>query len=187
MFCTDENVYDPARHRGSAECSRDDAENDPFTFFLRRFVRVRDLYIGAGTSEAPVWTKDDIKPHLGKYLDGVLSYGESAQRSMESWIRFFALPGRPQKDVAAVKQFVTNSLVSVACETGVEEALKQGKSSEAAQQALVNLNDFRKQVQDRLKLVLGETYSTQVNCVKGTVPAPLQDDPDDPNFIAHSL
>ena len=187
MFCTDENVYDLARHKGSAECSRDDAENDPYTFFLRRFVRVRDLYTASGTSEAPVWTKEDIKPHLAKYLDGVLSYGESAQRSMESWIRFFALPGRPQKDVAAVKQFVASSLASVACEAGVEESLKQSKGPEAAQVALTNLNDFRKQVQDRLKLVLGESYAGQVTCVKNAAPVPLQDDPDDPNFIAQSL
>jgi hypothetical protein len=187
MFCTDENVYDMARHKGSAECSRDDAENDPYTYFLRRFERVRDLYIGAGTSEAPLWTKEDIKPHFAKYSDGVLSYAESAQRSMESWIRFFALPGRPQKDVAAVKQFVASSLASVACEAGVEENLKESKSPEAAQAALINLNDFRKQVQDRLKIVLGGSYAGQVNCVKSAAPVPLQDDPEDPNFIAQSL
>lgn len=187
MFCTDENVGDIARHRGSAECSRDDAENDPYTYFVRRFARVRDLYIGAGTTEAPLWTKDDIKPHFAKYSDGILAYGESAQRSMETWIRFFALPGRPQKDVAAVKQFVTSTLSNVACEAGVEETLKQTKSPEAAQVALTNLNDFRKQVQDRLKLVLGDSFSSQINCVKSAVPAPLQDDPDDPNFIAQGL
>ncbi len=187
MFCTDENVYDPARHRGSAECSRDDAENDPYTFFLRRFVRVRDLFIGSGNAEAPVWTKDDIMPHFAKYADGVLSYGESAQRSMESWIRFFALPGRPQKDVAAVKQFVVSSLEKVACEAGVEESLKQTKSPEAAQVALDNLKEFRRQVQGRVKLFLGESYASQIKCVQPVVPVPLQDDPDDPNFIAHSL
>jgi hypothetical protein len=106
---------------------------------------------------------------------------------METWIRFFALPGRPQKDVAAVKQFVTSTLSNVACEAGVEETLKQAKSPEAAQVALTNLNDFRKQVQDRLKLVLGDSFSSQINCVKSAVPAPLQDDPDDPNFIAQGL
>ncbi|MEZ4816187.1 MAG: zinc-dependent metalloprotease [Bdellovibrionota bacterium] len=167
MFCTDENVGNIARHTGSAECSRDDADNNAYMHHVTRFIRTRDLFIGKGTTEAPVWPKDDILPHFTKYSDGILLYGESAERSMNTWVRFFEVPGRPEKNVAAVKSYVAKTLADIVCEDGLEDSLKaeKGSDTEAAKLALENLQEFRKMTQDRLSEVLGTEFSAQISCV----------------------
>ncbi len=168
MFCTDENVGNIERHVGSAECSRDDADNNPYAHHVGRFTRTRDLFIGKGNAETPVWPKDDILPHFTKYSDGILLYGESAERSMGTWVRFFEAEGRPEKNVAAVKAYVAKTLSDVVCEEGLEDALKaeKGADTDAAKIALENLNEFRKMTQERLSEVLGADLAAQVSCVE---------------------
>lgn len=168
QFCTDENVGNIARKVGSAECSRDDADNNPFAHHVARFTRTRDLFIGKGNAETPVWPKDDILPHFAKYSDGILLYGESAERSMNTWIRFFEAPGRPAKNAAAVKAYVAKTLSDIVCEEGLEAALaaEKGGNTEATQVALENLKEFRKMTHDRLAEVLGSDLAAQLSCVE---------------------
>jgi hypothetical protein len=175
MFCTDENVGDLTKHTGSAECSRDDAENDPYSLLTKRLTRARDLFIGTGTTEAPVWTKADMLPHFTKYGNGLLLYGESAQRSMSTWLRFFVPAGRPAKEVNAVKKFVAKTLGAVACEAGIEDKIKAGKSEENARLALENLAEYRKMTQARVAEVLGTALGNEVSCAQPSALEVAQD------------
>ena len=168
MYCTDEEVGNLDRKSGSAECSKDDAESNPYANLTARLVRARDLYIGNGIAEGDIWNKEQLTPVFEKYADGVLLYGESAERSMSTWLRFFAAPGRPAKNVEAIKDYVAKTVAQVACESKLEENLKAqyGDGTPAEARSLANLEDFRHLLQDKVKKALGDGFAADVNCIQ---------------------
>lgn len=171
-YCTDEDQGNMTQHAGSAECSLSDDTNNPYQHFLDQFARVRDLLVNKGSALAPVWTMADIQSNFTTASQGILLYGESAQRSMSTWQNFFQAADRPAKDVNAVKSYVVSTLASVVCEPGLEAQINSEKvqGTAAAATALANLSQLRQQTLAAAQSALPGSDLSSLNC--GGNPAP---------------
>ncbi len=142
LFCTDEGVPDAEHLENSAECSRDDATNDPYGFFDARLERAVSLLIGRGDVNTTLWKVDDMKRELASVLPAIGMYAATAEKTSASWTNFNLKNDRP-KTAAEIVLFVKEGLRSKVCPKDLQDVLK-GKSEAAKAQVLQNLSDLKK-------------------------------------------
>lgn len=151
-FCTDEDVADVSNTENSAECSRDDATQDPFSYFVMRLNRGVGLLVGQGHSQEPAWTLADMKGQMDLAFVGLGSYTSSASATAKAWLNFFGKPGRPSV-AEGVRDYVVGQLKSSLCNPELEAEINQKSTEEAKTKARNNLNDLRQEAARILKAV----------------------------------
>ncbi len=150
MYCTDEDVYSKANPKGSAECSRDDATNDPYGYFEQRFQKIVDLIDAKGSPTAPVWTAKDVSRDLGIVAKGLGLYAFSAKATAATWTNFSKGGERPT-DPDEIKTYVLSRLKGQLCGAEVTAAIDEKATPEAKAKTAANLEDLRAKVADILK------------------------------------
>jgi len=141
-FCTDEDVVDAQHVRFSAECSRDDGTNDPYSWYESRLAKAIDYLVARGTPDAPVWTVGDMKGELGVALIGIVSYGASAESTGAGWTNFYSHPDRP-KDLKSTKAWVGLRLKAQLCDPSLNEVINSKKDDAARNAVKTNLETLR--------------------------------------------
>lgn len=142
LFCTDEDVPDAEHLTNSAECSRDDATNDPYGFLEARLERAVGLLIGRSDASATLWKVDDMKRELSSALPAIAMYAATAEKTAATWTNFNVKSDRP-KVAAEIVAFVKESIRSKVCPKDLADVLK-GKSEAAKAQVLENLAGLKK-------------------------------------------
>ncbi len=148
-FCTDQNVAEEGRPGNSAECSRDDSGNDPYSNFVNRLGRAIDFIVARGQPTAPVWKISDMERVLKTNVNGIALYAYSAERTAASWTNFFQQPGRPSRP-ADVKGFVADELRAQLCDPSLEFEIASKLSPEDRTKTRENLQELRAKVQELL-------------------------------------
>jgi hypothetical protein len=141
-FCTDEDNVSSDNPTYSAECTKDDATGDPFSFFEQRLAREMDKIVARGTPDAPVWTVDDLVGVLGIAVNGLNSYATSAVATASGWTNFFGKPGRPA-DAAGVKPYVLEKIKAQLCDPNLEFVIREKNGADAQAKTRANLEAFR--------------------------------------------
>jgi hypothetical protein len=144
-FCTDEENAAAGKPELSAECQRDDASSDPFSFFEQRLTRSIDKLLARGSSEAPVWKLEDMARELGIAIAGLNAYAASAEETSSKWTNFFGKPGRPA-DAAGVKPFVLAHIKAQLCDPNLEFVIREKRNQEARDKTRAALEALRKKV-----------------------------------------
>ncbi|MBI1862486.1 MAG: zinc-dependent metalloprotease, partial [Deltaproteobacteria bacterium] len=148
-FCTDDDVADVENLENSAECSRDDATPDPYSFFEKRLDRAIGLLVNKGSPEAPIWSLDDMKREFTVAINGLGLYGATAEVTGDTWSNFFGVAGRPNS-AKRVKEFVSKDLSLRLCDPALNDVVS-AKSGEAAKAAtLANITAMRKRALELL-------------------------------------
>jgi hypothetical protein len=137
-FCTDEDtasVYDSSH---SAECTPDDATNDPFGYYEGRLQRALDLLLGRGQQTIPQWTVDDMVIQLEGTLSGLGSYVASAEETASGWTNFFNHEGRPQL-ISEIKNYVLKEVKAMLCDPRLVLEIERKETLESKEKAKANL------------------------------------------------
>ena len=145
MFCTDENVAAPNRPDNSAECSRDDANRDPFKFFESRLERQVALLTLPGSPEAPAWAVDDMDRELTGAITGLGLYAFSADETGGAWTNFFTGGDRPTA-ASGVKAYVLDKIKSRVCSASLDQAASLKGTPEAKAKTEQNIQALRTRV-----------------------------------------
>jgi hypothetical protein len=159
-FCTDEEVADLEDPAKSAECSRDDATLDPFSYYQSRIDRALDLLVARGRPSAPDWSVRELSGQVRSALVGLGTYAVSASSTAKDWTNFFDVPHRPTS-AEEVKSYVLTSLKSALCDPRLAQEEASKESPEAAHKVQTNLSDLRKMVSEVLKPVFA---SNDLSC-----------------------
>lgn len=144
-FCTDEDVAyeDGDLATASAECTKDDATSDPFSFFEGMLKRSVDLIVAPTTTAAPLWKTEEIKAKIETAVKGLSSYALSAEKTSKGWTNFFGKEGRPA-DASGVKDYVILKIKEQICDKKVVDAINAKESEEARTLADANFQNFSK-------------------------------------------
>jgi hypothetical protein len=134
-FCTDEQKADLTDPSTSAECTTDDATNDPFGFFQARLDKSLGLLVNKGSSAAPDWTVQNMARELTAAFTGIGTYATSAEQTSATWTNF-AGPGRPTS-ATAIRPWVLAQLKGALCSPALaqEAAAKATAAAKAATEA----------------------------------------------------
>lgn len=149
MFCTDENVAAPNSPENSAECSRDDASNDPFKWFSERLDRVTALLTLPTTKEAPAWSVDDMDREVTSIVTGLGLYAFSADDTASSWSNFFKGGDRPT-NAAGVKPYVLKQIKDRVCNPALDQLALVKGTPEAKAKTEQNLATLRNRMKSLL-------------------------------------
>ncbi len=178
-FCTDEHVADLGYPRNSAECSRDDATNDPYSYFEKRVIRAVDLIIGRGSQAAPAWEIPDVSRELSGALNGLALYAYSAPGSFSKWTNFVKA-GRPAS-AADVPSYILSGLKAQLCSPELDTVIAEKESVEAQERTKENLSMLRDYVMQTLYPYQIDGTDT-LDC--GVAPsAPVEDVPPAPPVV----
>lgn len=140
-FCTDENVVNPMNvTKASPECSRDDATNDPFSYFSMRMGEAVGYLINRGSPDAPTWNVMDMQREVGQSMMGLAFYGAAAGNG--SLVTNFAKEGRPTEAVA-VRAYALAELKSHLCDPTLADELAKKSSDEARFAVQQNMETLR--------------------------------------------
>lgn len=144
-FCTDEDgASDESELKtASAECSKDDATSDPFSYFEGMLKRTTDLVIAPKSAAAPLWKTEELKAKIETAVKGLSHYALSAEATAKNWTNFFGKEGRPA-DAAGVKDYVIKQVKEQICNKALVEAVNAKESEEARTLANANLESFTK-------------------------------------------
>ena len=134
MFCTDEDVVGPDKPTLSAECSKDDATDDPFSYFGKILDRGLDRLVAPTSNSAPTWLAADLVDQLKIGLTGRIAYATSAESTSKDWIDF-KKEGRPDEP-AAIKEFVIKTVKDELCSPVLRNAAEL-KSDQTSRDATV--------------------------------------------------
>ena len=128
-YCTDEDVPSLGEPQLSAECSRDDATNDPFAMLLGLLKRVVDKGIARDTATAPVWTAEELNGRLETAVGGLAFYATSAEQHAASWS---AWPGDPERPLAPpqIREYVASKIRGKLCDPSIEAVLRGKDAAE---------------------------------------------------------
>ena len=137
-FCTDEDVPSDTNPALSAECSRDDGTNDPFSFFLDRLERASTYLVAPGSADAPVWTEKDMDAELTTILTNLAIYAKNPSAVASKWTNFFGKAGRP-RNATTVKSYVLRQVQNLICSDDLLAALNEKGSMAAKRQTLDNI------------------------------------------------
>lgn len=148
LFCTDENVFSAEDPNNSAECSRDDATTDSFSYLTKVSQRALDYLVARGSFQAPTWTVADVTNEFGYSLQGRLAYAVSAEATSKTWINW-AKENRPT-DPGEIKAYVLKALQTELCQPGIRKAAEQKHTQEAKDVVAKNLADLDKFVADEV-------------------------------------
>lgn len=136
LFCTDDNVGNMMGNAGSAECSREDAGSDPFGFFEDQIRKSIDLLLLPESEKASPWEFVDIQDKFQAAVEGLVLYGNLADKQLKDWTNFFNVVGRPKKNSKEVKAYVVESIRNVFCDDRYyKKAIDNKKSVEDKQKA----------------------------------------------------
>lgn len=147
-FCTDEEVAAFGSLHLSAECSRDDATNDPYSYFSSRLQRGVDLVIARGSAESPLWKADEVAKVITSTITGLGLYAETSVSTGAHWTQFFNHPERPES-VELVSDYVQTTMDQLLCPSDLKEVLAV-KSSVVQLETKLNLLAFIKKVNEVL-------------------------------------
>ncbi len=148
-FCTDEDAASADEQAASAECSRDDGTNDPFSYYESRLKKGIDRLIARSEKSAPVWTIEDMSGQMNVAVFGIASYAWSAEQTSLGWTNFFGKPGRPA-DASSVKAYVLDRLKTQLCDPTLQAEALAKETDEARAKVLSNLEDLRKMITEIL-------------------------------------
>lgn len=151
-FCTDEDqatLDDPTK---SAECTPNDATENPFDFFKGRLQRGVNLLVARGQVGAPEWSVSDMQGQLKIAAQGLGAYALSAEKTGSTWINFFNDKSRPTQ-LSEVKGYVLNQLKEVLCDDSLQSEISSKVSAEAQGKVEKNLTEFRAQIAKTLDKV----------------------------------
>lgn len=148
-FCTDENVPSDQNPMGSAECSRDDATSDPFSFFESRLARAINLVVNRGSPSAPIWTQDDISKAFNEAVNGLGLYAATAPFSAKQWTNFFGKLDRPEKP-EIVPAYAAKKLDALLCDPTLKNAVLEKTTEAAKQKTTENIQRFQTEASKKL-------------------------------------
>ncbi len=148
LFCTDEDVPDKDNLGNSAECSRDDATQDPFGFLDERLERAVSLLIGRGLDGDPVWKVGSMSREIAAVVPALGMYAATAEKTSAKWTNFNLKGDRPTTSSEIVK-FVKAKLNSKVCPKDLDAVLA-GKSEGGKQIVRDNLEALRKSLKENL-------------------------------------
>lgn len=144
LFCTDENVA-TNENTGSPECSRDDATNDPYGYFLSRFKRATDLLVARGLTASPAWTVDEMAAQLEPAVKGLGFYAARSQQPGIVLTNFFGIEDRPQT-LAEVKAYTIRKFKDRLCDPTFAEVIAMKESEEAKAKTIANIKALQEKV-----------------------------------------
>jgi hypothetical protein len=178
-FCTDENqaadldllngfkddqrkeVLDYIKQKvraSSAECSKNDATSDPFSFWEGRLSRTLDLLLNRKSSEAPIFKIDDtdVKDQINQMIMAFANYALSADATADSWTNFFGKGDRPEKK-EEVRAYVLSKMKAQLCAPEISEIISAKANDEAKKAAQENYEALLKKIVDSNNLLEGFT------------------------------
>ena len=158
-FCTDEDVGNATKADGSAECSRDDATSDPFSYFEGKVSRALDKLTERNTAVAPTWAVDDMGSELGAAFSGLGLYASSAAKASSTWTQFFGKAGRPA-DAAATPAYVAARIKAQLCDPKLDAGAANKPTAEAQAKVRTNLAALRAKAAKALP-AFGVTFSCE--------------------------
>jgi hypothetical protein len=148
-YCTDEDLADLNDPIKSAECSKHDATNDPFSYQQSRLSRAIDLLISRGKTTPPEWTVNEMKDQLKIILTGLGVYAVSANNTFSTWTNFPHFPGRPQT-ASEVPNYVKSEIKNMICDPSFHNEIESKVSIEAKNIVNNNLEKLRQFTADVL-------------------------------------
>jgi hypothetical protein len=143
-YCTDEDVASPDQPDNSAECSRDDATADPYSYFENRLAHAVTLLTNPGSKDAPVWSIDDMNAELTSTVAGLLFYASTNDGNVSKLTNFVSQSGRP-KDAKGIKDYVLSRLASQIC-TGHENSIMEKADDASKKKVTDNLTALKAKV-----------------------------------------
>jgi len=149
-YCTDEDSADLNDPTKSAECTSEDATNDPFSFFENKLVRSVELLVAHGKTGMPDWSVDDLKSQIKSALVGLGTYAVSAEQTFLRWTNFLNRAGRPN-EASLVKPYVLDRLKAILCDQNLIGDLNIKETADAKAKVQINLLDLKKLVVQTLK------------------------------------
>ncbi len=161
-FCTDEDVPSDANPALSAECSRDDGTNDPFSFFLDRLERASVYLVAPGSADAPIWTAKDMDAALTTMLTNLGIYAKNSSTVASKWTNFYGKPGRP-RNATTVKSYVLRQVQNLICSDDLLAALNEKGSMSAKRQTLDNIQALHAKTAAVMTKV-GAFTATELEC-----------------------
>jgi hypothetical protein len=141
-YCTDEDAATSDNPTKSAECSSNDATNDPYAWLESQLDHAVDLLVDKSGGKTPVWSVDDMSTELGIAIQGIGFYASSADATSDKWTNFFGKGDRP-KNKDGVKAYVLSSLKARLCGPEVESEINAKASSDAKAKAMLNITALR--------------------------------------------
>jgi hypothetical protein len=161
-YCTDEDVPDATTASLSAECSRDDASSDPFSFFIERLERSAGYLTAPGSTDAPTWSVKDMDTELSAVFKNLGIYAVNPSTVAAKWTNFFGKAGRP-RNTNGVKAYVLNQVKDVLCSDDLVVALDEKTSRAARQKTLDNIQALTAKASAVLTQV-GAYSTTELAC-----------------------
>ena len=140
-FCTDENSSTNATN--SAECSSDDATNDPFSYLQKILNLALTKTVNVGSVNAPDWTAEDLQGKLGWSVAGLARYAASAVSTADAWTNFFGKTADRPSNKLEVPTFVLKQMSSAICSLDLDQAIQAKESEAAKEMATKNLKNVR--------------------------------------------
>ena len=161
IFCTDEDVISLKSPELSAECSRDDATNDPFGYNGVVLDRALDRLVSPSDRLAPTWVFADLKAEISMRVTSNLLYSKSAATSSKTWLAW-KKEGRPQR-AHAISNYVLKALRKKLCAVTIRHAPDRKETSVAKEATLKNLADL-----DTVIAKLSEDFNigTSLSCAQ---------------------
>ena len=144
-FCTDEDNQDITDPTKSAECSRDDATNDPFSWLEGRLTRAVTLLTNKGQTTAPAWAVTDMDSELSVAINGLAAYAVSGDATASGWTNFFGKPGRPA-NAAGVKAFVLGRFKAQICDPALTQLVAGKATPDAKTKTQANIDALRAKI-----------------------------------------
>lgn len=154
LFCTDEDVAIESNLANSAECSRDDATNDPFSYLTSRVKRAVTLVLAPESTAKPVFAVKDIEGQLATAVKGLALYAGSAELTASKWQNFFTGGSRPA-DASGVKGYVVSELKGLLCDPKFADIVAAKVDDEAKQATEANITALREKAGQVVTLVRG--------------------------------
>jgi hypothetical protein len=143
-FCTDEDKPTPDMLERSAECSSEDASNDPYGYFSQRLAKGIDLLIARGQLTEPEWNIADMGREMKSAVIGIGLYAATADSTASTWTNF-SRSGRPTQ-AAQIKAYVLEDLKQRICDPSLEAEAQSKSTDVGKQKALANIADLRMRV-----------------------------------------
>jgi hypothetical protein len=147
-FCTDEDQGLDANTIAvkSAECTKSDATNDPFSFWEGRLDRILELVLETNSAAAPVWKVEEVMSQIDETVTGLVAYGMSAEKTAHTWTNFFGKEGRPSNK-SEVKAYVLERIKNKLCNPEINLVINSKESADAQKVARDNYAALLKAVE----------------------------------------
>jgi len=163
-YCTDEDVGAPDSPDNSAECSRDDATADPYTYFEGRMNRAIGLLTSPGQKTAPAWSVDDMANELLSTTTGLLLYAATTDKNVSQLSTFQSRSERP-KDAQSIKTYVLGRLAGQVC-ANFDAAVAEKADDAAKKKVQDNVTALKAKVKEIKDQFAGLKAETLGGCLQ---------------------